>query len=260
MNPRSLVLVPLLGVLSLGARQAREDPGRRIAQEANERASGYGDVSAAVTMILRNGRGGERSRSLTIKTLEAADGGERTLIVFDQPRDLRGTAVLTHSYPDRRNDQWIYLPAMRRVRRIAGSKQSESFMGSEFAYGDIGAMTITRYTYRLLGEEKLDGFDAFKVERRPLDPGSPYHRQIVWIDRDEYRILRIDYYDDDDALLKSLQLRGFQQYADRFWRPDEMEMINHQTGGSTLLLWSDYVYGAGLSERELDPNALRRAR
>jgi outer membrane lipoprotein-sorting protein len=260
MNPRSLVLVPLLGLLSLGARQAPEDPGRIIAQEANERAAGYGDMSAAVTMILRNGRGGERSRSLAVKTLEAAGGGERTLIVFERPRDLRGTAILTHSHPDRRNDQWIYLPAMRRVKRIAGSRQSESFMGSEFAYGDIGVMAIAHYTYRLLGEETLDGFDAFKVERRPLDADSPYHRQIVWIDRDEYRVLRIDYYDDDDALLKSLHLRGFRLYANRYWRPEEMEMINHQTGASTLLLWSDYVYGAGLSERELDPNALRRAR
>jgi outer membrane lipoprotein-sorting protein len=238
--------------------QIPDDPGREIAVEASRRASGFQDLSATLRMTVRGANDAERVRELTIKTLEVDQAGERTLVRFEAPRDLRGTTLLTVNHGDGSSDQWLYLPALRRVKRIAGSSQSGSFMGSEFAYEDIGTMEPDRYSYRLIETDTQDGVPAWVVERRPKNASSLYLRQLVWFDRQEYRVLRIDFYDRSDVLLKTLILRRFRQHGGRFWRPDEMEMTNHQTGASTTLEWSDFVLGAGLETREFESNRLRR--
>ncbi|KPK57901.1 MAG: hypothetical protein AMS21_11025, partial [Gemmatimonas sp. SG8_38_2] len=124
--------------LSQAEAQTPEDTGRDIAVEADRRARGYHDFTARLTMVLRNRDGKEKTRELRVMGLETADG-DRTLVVFDFPRDLQGTALLTISRIGESDDQWLYLPALKRVKRIAASNQSGSFMGSEFAYEDIGS-------------------------------------------------------------------------------------------------------------------------
>jgi outer membrane lipoprotein-sorting protein len=243
---------------SIGAAQTPEGRGPEIAAEADRRATGFSDLSAELRMVIRGGRGEERTRELTIAVLNVAGGEERTLVRFDSPRDLRGTALLTVTAAEGSNAQWLYMPALRRVNRLAGATRTGSFMGSEFAYEDIGAMAVEQYTHRLVKTDTLDGHAAWVVERRPKDASSLYSRQLVWFDQQEYRVLRIDFYDRDHVLLKTLRLRNFQQYEGQFWRPDEMVMLNHQTGASTLLEWRAYVFGAGLTRRDFEPNRLDR--
>jgi outer membrane lipoprotein-sorting protein len=241
------------------AGQAVPDRGRAIAEEADSRARGYGDLEAQLTLVLRNRHGDEKARRLTMQVLEGEAANDRTLLVIDEPRDLQGTTLLTHSEPGGNDQQWLYLPALKRVKRIASGGQTGSFMGSEFSYEDIGSQEVDEYTYRFLREEILDASECFVVERTPLDPESGYRRQIVWFDRAELRIQRIDYYDRDDRLLKTLRLRRFQQYAERFWRPSEMEMTNHQTGRSTTLQWHEYRFETGLKPADFDRSRLKRA-
>ncbi len=259
MRGMCLAAIFLAAVSALGVAQTPEQRGREIAVEADRRATGYGDVTAELWMVIRGRRGEERKRELTIATLDAGGGEERTLVRFESPRDLRGTALLTVTGADGSSDQWLYMPALRRVSRIAGATRRGSFMGSEFAYEDIGVMAVQRYAYRLMQTDTLGGLDAWVVERRPQDGSSLYSRQLVWFDQQEYRVLRIDFYDRDDVLLKTLSLRGYRQYGGEFWRPDEMEMVNHQTGATTLLEWRDYVFGAGLTERDFEPSRLERS-
>ena len=133
-------------------------------------------------------------------------------------------------------------------------------MGSEFAYEDIGSQEVEKFTYRYLREEDIDGQEAFVIERRPVDPGSSYRRQVVWLDRKAYRPLKIDYYDRDDELLKTLSFDDYGRYGDRHWRAGEMKMVNHRTGASTTLLWQDYEFDTGLDERDFDPDRLDRVR
>ncbi|MDE2964972.1 MAG: outer membrane lipoprotein-sorting protein, partial [Acidobacteriota bacterium] len=106
--------------------------GRKIALEARERGDGFGDFSARQTMVLRNRGGQESRRQLRLQVLEVPGEGDKNLFVFDEPRDVKGTALLIHSHREKDDEQWLYLPALRRVKRISSSNQSGSFMGSEF--------------------------------------------------------------------------------------------------------------------------------
>ena len=98
------------------------------------------------------------------------------------------------------------------------------------------------------------------IERDPLDKYSGYTRQVTWIDRDEYRLRRVDYYDRRGNLLKTMRLLGYRQYLDKYWRPGEMQMTNHQTGKSTILRFNNYQFRTGLTERDFSRDALSRTR
>ena len=261
MKLSTMTIWAIVGVLAAPRLQAAQTPeltGNEIAAEASRRASGFGDFSATLRMIVRNGRGGERVRELTLKVIEIEGEGERTLVRFERPRDLRGTAFLSVSDEDGSSDQWLYLPALRRVKRIAQSSRSGSFMGTEFAYADVATIQPDQFTHRLLRSDTLDDKPSWVVERTPLDPSSHYRRQVVWFDQDEYRLLKVDYYDRNDTLLKTLRLSGLQLHANAFWRPGKMEMVNHRTGASTVLEWSEYVFTSGLTAVDFTPDRLRQ--
>lgn len=240
--------------------QTPEQRGQTIAEEAERRSVGYHDFSARLQMVLRSRDGNEKIRVMRILGLETQDGGDRTMVIFDEPRDLRGTALLTVTHTDKSDEQWLYLPALKRVKRIASGKQTGSFMGSEFAYEDIGSQEVEKFTYRYIRDETLDGMSTFVVERYPTDASSGYSRQVVWLDVEEYRALRIDYYDRRDVLFKTLTIEGYRKHAGRFWRPAKMLMLNHQNGRSTTLIWSDYEFATGLREQDFTRASLGRLR
>ncbi len=234
--------------------------GLAIAEEADRRDTGFGDSRAGLKMVLRNAHGEESTRELRNRVLEQAEDGDKSLVVFDHPHDVKGTAFLTFSHVDGDDDQWLYLPALKRVKRISSSNKSGPFMGSEFAYEDISSQEVEEYTYRFLREEDLDGQATFVIERVPTHPKSGYTRQEVWIDQDEFRTLKIVYYDRKDDLLKTLEQSGFERYLERYWRPSKMTMVNHQTGKSTELIWGEYAFGNGYGESDFDRASLARAR
>jgi len=133
-------------------------------------------------------------------------------------------------------------------------------MGSEFAYEDISSQELEKHTYRYLGDERFDGRDHFKLERFPTNAKSGYHRQVVWLDKDEYRVWKTDFYDRKNTLLKTLTYSAYKQYLKHYWRADVMTMINHQTGKSTILSFSNYTFGIGSTDMDFTANRLKRAR
>ena len=133
-------------------------------------------------------------------------------------------------------------------------------MGSEFAFEDMSSQEVDKYTYKWLRDEQLDGKDVYVIERVPVDKHSGYTRQIVWGDREIYHPLKVEFYDRKNALLKTLVLFDYKQYLGKYWRPDRMEMTNHQNGKSTTLLFTDYVFNNGFTDRDFDRNSLKRAR
>ena len=237
-----------------------EAKGLAIAQEVDRRDRGWRDMQASMRMVLRNKQGQESVREVRVRALEVQGDGDKSLSIFDAPADVKGTAFLSHTHATRPDDQWLYLPALRRVKRIASANKSGPFMGSEFAYEDITSQEVEKYSYKFLREEKLDGRETYVLERYPAYKYSGYTRQVVWIDKEIWRPLKIDYYDRKNALLKTLTFHDYKQYLGKYWRPDRMEMVNHQTGKSTSLIWKNYRFRTGLTDRDFDQNALKRIR
>ena len=259
--PKTLLPTLLLCLLpSLATAETPEEKGLRIATEADRRDTGFGSYSNDVKMILRNKQGQESVREIRSKTLEVEGDGDKSLVIFDQPRDVAGTALLSFTHKEGPDDQWLYLPALKRVKRIASDNKSGPFMGSEFAYEDIASQEVEKYTYQYLRDETLDGMDVFVFERYPRDKKSGYTRQVIWLDKEHYKERKIEYYDRKKALLKTLTFADYQQFKDTFWRAQDMLMVNHQTGKNTRLLQSNYDFNAELVDRDFDKNSLKRAR
>lgn len=236
-----------------------EQKGLRIATEAKKSDDGFGDYSVQGRMILRTAQGEAAVRAFSDRVLEVSGDSDKSVIVFDRPRDVKGVALLTHGHTVGADDQWLYLPAMKRVKRVSSANKTGSFVGSEFAYEDFNSNEVEKYRYRWLRDEACPvepQLTCHVVERTPADPDSGYRRQVVWLDRQHYRGFKVDYYDRKDTLLKTLTARGYRQYAGRHWRPDQMTMVNHQTGKSTELQLSGYRFGTGLTDRDFDQKRL----
>ncbi|MFW2373652.1 MAG: outer membrane lipoprotein-sorting protein [Gammaproteobacteria bacterium] len=245
-------------LLSIGTQAS--DRGLEIAREVDKRDTGFIDSSASLIMELKNKQGQTSVRHLRVKNLEVDGDGDKSMSIFDKPADVKGTAFLTFSHAITADEQWLYLPAIKRVKRINSKNKSGPFMGSEFAYEDISSQELEKYTYKYLREEKINDIDCFVIERYPAYKHSGYTRQKVWINKQEYRPEQIVFYDRKNSLLKTLTYSGYKQYLGQFWRADKMHMINHQTGKSTLLTWSNYAFKTGLSDKDFNRNSLKRAK
>ncbi|MGD9604009.1 MAG: outer membrane lipoprotein-sorting protein [Gammaproteobacteria bacterium] len=237
-----------------------EDKGLAIAQEVERRDTGWGDVRSELEMVLSNRHGQESRRQLRIQGLEMTDDGDLSLTIFDAPRDIAGTAFLSYTHALTPDDQWLYLPALKRVKRIASANKSGPFVGSEFAYEDLSSQEVQKYRYRWLRDEPLEGRPTHVLEEHPAYEHSGYTRRIVWIDQAMMQPLKVAFHDRKDALLKTLVFEDYAQYLDRYWRPARMTMENHQSGKRTVLHWANYQFRSGLTARDFDQNALKRAR
>ena len=256
-----LVLLSWLGVPPLVHAATPEEIGLKIATDASANDDGFGNFTASQVMVLRNKQGQESRRRIRVKVLEVDGDGDKSLFVFDEPRDVKGTALLIHAHKESADDQWLYLPALKRVKRISSSNRSGSFMGSEFAYEDMSAQEVEKFTYRYLRDEPCGDLTCTVSERVPVDKkSSGYRRQLVWQDRDELRIWKVEYYDRKDAHLKTLTLGNYEQYLDRYWRAGEMTMVNHLTGKSTVLTWTEHQFRTKLKKRDFSKTGLKRAR
>jgi len=237
-----------------------EEKGLAIATKAQEIDKGWGDSASSMQMILRKKKGQERTREMRSRNVEMTDDGDRSIIIFDDPADVKGTAMLTHSHKVDSDDQWLFLPDLKRVKRISSSNKSGAFMSSEFAYEDMGSQEIEKYTYKFLRNENIDERDYFVVERIPTDRKSGYTKQISWIDQETYRLHKVEFYDRKSELLKTLEASEYALYLDKYWRPGRMDMQNHLNGKSTTLLFSDYEFGKGLTADDFTKAKLKKAK
>jgi hypothetical protein len=252
------ILLCLLPVSLLA--ETPEEKGLAIAQEADRRDSGFRNYTNDVKMILKNKQGQESVREIRSRTLEVEDDGDKSMTIFDKPRDVKGTALLSFTHKTGPDDQWLYLPALKRVKRIASDNKSGPFMGSEFAYEDITSQEVDKYTYKFLRDDTLDGLDVFVFERYPVDKKSGYTRQIIWLDQENYKERKIEYYDRKNVLLKTLVFADYNLYLDKYYRAHDMYMVNHQKGKSTRLVQTNFNFDVELTDRDFDKNSLKRAR
>ena len=261
---RLFTLLFLAGLAVPAASFAASDGAARglaIAQESERRDAGWRDSTVAVTMILQDRRGQTRERKLRLSMQEKpGNAGDKTLTVFDSPPDMAGTLFLSHSVVGADDKLWLYLPSLKRVKRISSVNKSGPFVGSEFAFEDFTALELNKYTYKYLRTEDLDGRKCDVVERYPRYEHSGYTKQISWIDQKDAQVRKVTFYDRRGDLLKTLTLEDYKLYDGKFWRTHTMKMVNHKTGKSTDLVYSDYQFSAGLKDGDFAKNMLNRLR
>jgi outer membrane lipoprotein-sorting protein len=254
-----LILALLVSSVCVGSVFAgsAEEKGLAIAKEMDKRDMGFVDFTASMMMVLIDRNGKRSNRQINTKTLEVPGDGDKSLMTFLKPKDVRGTKMLIYSHKTESDEQWIYLPALKRAKRIGSSSRTGSFMGSEFSYEDMGSQEVERFTYKFLREEKCGKQQCFVNERRPVEAGSGYSKHVMWIDKKHYRPLRVDYYDRKGEKMKTLVLTKYKQYQKKFWRSGVMQMSNVQTGKKTLLKWSKYKFANGLTHGSFKASKLR---
>lgn len=256
----------LAALLLLGSTQCLaltdNEKGFEIAARSDRTDRGFSDSNVALKMVLRNKAGKESVRQLRINTLEITDEdvGDKSMIIFDTPADINGTALLSHAKILDPDDQWLYLPSMKRVKRISSVNKSGPFVGSEFAFEDFTALELNKFTYKYLRTESCSERVCDVVERYPRYEYSGYTKQIAWMDQTDYQLRKIEFYNRRGSLLKTLTLSEYREYQDSYWRPHLLNMVNHLTGKSTDMIYSDYTFKAGMNERNFNKNVLRRIR
>lgn len=255
---RKLCLILALFIPTIGFATPAQEKALAIMKQQDERDAGYKDYTTTMAMTLKTASGDETVRNLRAGALEVntPGDGEKSYMIFDKPADVRGTAILTHSHV-KNDDQWLFLPAVKRVKRLNSSNKSGAFMGSEFAYEDLSAPIVEKYSYNYLREEKCGDLPCHVIERTPAYENSGYTKNILWVDK-ELRTVKIEYYDRKSALLKTLNNTGFKLHKNKYWRAETGTMVNHQTGKSTILLSKDFLFGVGLKPSDFEPEALEK--
>jgi hypothetical protein len=248
----------LLGFTSLSLAQSPERQGLAIAEKAHHLNTGFGDMSANLTLVLHNKEQQTSKRSLRLWMLETPYG-DKTRCCCDHPKDIKGVSLLTITHKQKNNDQWLYLPALKRVKRIIAANSASSFMGSEFSYSDFASSVLEKYTYEYIRDESYEDQRCFVVSVTPKKINHRgYHHRMLWFDQTHHRTLKVEYYGQRDNLVKTLTLSNYRLFMNTFWRPCIMTMVNYETEKSSELIWTDIRFQTGLKDRDFTTHSLTR--
>jgi len=252
----------------LSANQTNETPQQRgvwLARQVEQRETGK-DSRADIRMTLFDRQGRSRERALTLLGLRGGAGrpvpGDRTLVRFTSPADIRGTGFLVWEQPDGDDERFLYLPSLGRVRRIAGAETQESFVGSDFTYEDIGGRELERYTYTMIDESSTwtaaDGSSrpVYHLESRAKDAGARFPRVVSLVLKDSFIAVRAEIFNRRNELQKTFEARRVEK-ADGYWTILAMQMTDHMARTHTDLVVDRMDYDTGLtpdsfSRRELE--------
>lgn len=226
-----------LNITSLKAATALEQKGWQIAVENEMANNGFGGEFVETEMILINAQGDRTIRRMTSKTKETTKDGDLSIITFLWPADVKGTRMLTHSHKNKDDDQWLFLPSLKRVKRISSRNKSGAFMGSEFSYEDLGSQEKEKYRHKWLKDEVFEGRDCWVLEQIPVSKKSGYSKQVLRIDKEYRQPLKIDYYDRKGELLKVATFTGYKKLK-QWWRVHKIAMKNVQTRKSSIIQWN----------------------
>lgn len=229
-----------------------------VAKQNDKIMSNFEDAKSKMTMTLINANGQTKIRKMQSKTLEI-EGGDKSLMEFLSPADVKGTKFLNYEHAKRDDDQWLYLPALKRVKRISSKNKSGAFMGSEFSYEDISSFNIDKYDYKNneAKEDILNGKEVYIVERFPNYKYSGYTKQVSYIDKNTFLTLQVDYYDRKKSLLKSAYFTDY-KLINGVYRNGKIEMKNFSNSKSSILKWDEETIKNGLSAKDFHKRVLKK--
>ncbi|MCB0419941.1 MAG: outer membrane lipoprotein-sorting protein [Bdellovibrionales bacterium] len=234
-----------------------ESKGLKIARMTEKANEGFIGEESDMEMILINAHGDRIERKMNSITKEIKNDGDKSLVTFLWPADVKGTKMLTWSHKEGSDDQWLYMPSHKRTRRISSRSQTGSFMASEFSYEDLGSQEIEKYKYKYIRDAKLNGRDTWVVEAYPKDKKSGYSKQVIWTDKDHKNPLKVEYYNRRSELLKTAEFQNYQKIK-KWWRPEKIEMKNHQTKKASILMWKNRKLGKKFKDSEFHQKSLSR--
>ncbi|MBL1213294.1 MAG: outer membrane lipoprotein-sorting protein [Ignavibacteriae bacterium] len=258
MKLTKVVMYAVMFVSIVAALNAQEKiTGQKIIENVYYRDSGE-DITSDLTMTLINRRGDTRIREIQ-QFGKDYDKEEKSIMFFLSPADVRNTSFMNWSYDaeGRDDDQWIYLPALKKVKRISSDSKSDYFMGSDFTYDDLGDRHPSEDTHKLLREENLDGEDCYVVESIPKEEDYMYSKTVTWVSKDKWIGLKKDFYDEDGEHLKTLSVGKFEK-IDGYWTILNSNMHNIQKDHKTLMELKDVKINTGIQDRQFTERIMRR--
>lgn len=221
---------------------------------------------AVVKMSIIDPKGQTRERKITLAT-KLFDGGktEKRIYKFLAPADVKGTGVLVFDYESNADDVWIYLPAMRKTRRVVSSQRSQSFMGSEFSYGDLNIPPLDDYNYTLVKEEAVAGEPCWVIDVLPKKEETAksegYSKKTYWVSKKEYALRKGLFYDGKGQLLKELKSDNIKLLdpKNNRYRPMRMEMTNKQNGRRSVFDSEKVTFAPETKDEYFTPGYLERS-
>ncbi|MCK5134634.1 MAG: outer membrane lipoprotein-sorting protein [Bacteroidales bacterium] len=238
----------LISVLAIVSAPLNAQSGREIIQQVKDRPDGDSRYSE-MTMTLISKKGKERIRKINSYSMDIGQD-KKTLMFFTYPGDVAGTGFLTWDYDQigKDDDKWLYLPAMKKTRRISGSSaKKDYFMGTDFTYDDMGSRNIDEDEHKLLREEELEGQSCWVIESESKDPQDIFSRKVRWIRKDCLMAVKVVFYDRQGILHRELHVSDVKQ-VDGFWTAAKLHMTNVQVTHQTLLSIDNPQFNTGLSE------------
>ena len=239
--------------------QSEELTGRDIALKVHDHPDGD-DQRGVMHMTLINRRGRTRER-LVLSLSKEYGKDSKSLMFFQLPADVKGTGFLQYEYDDpaKEDDRWLYLPALKKVRRISGSSKNDYFMGTDFTYDDMGNRAVEEDHHKLLREEEVDSLKCWVLESTPKDKDYMYSKTVKWIRQDALTPIKVEFYDRQGNLLKVLTITDIRK-QDGFWTMFKMEMDNLQERHKTILEIKEIHYNVGLKDNLFRVSTLERGR
>ncbi|MBQ9238858.1 MAG: outer membrane lipoprotein-sorting protein [Treponema sp.] len=249
------------GALLLTAVGAQTMSGYDIMKKADEVERGS-TSSYVATMTLVSKNGNTRVREVVSYRKDFADS-KRSVVVFRTPKDVAGVGYLMWEYDEDANgnkkdrDSWLFMPAMKKVRRISGSESGDDFMGTDFTYDDMGDRGLAKDTFTLLGEEAVNGVLCYKVECVAKDATEKNPRRILWVRKDNFIVQRGEYYSKQNTLQRVLECEDIQQ-IDGIWTTGKMTMKNVKTEHATVIEMKDIHYNQQIADSLFTVASLER--
>jgi outer membrane lipoprotein-sorting protein len=253
---RTMVLTAALALAAPAAARAQM-PAADIVKHSLDAFYAEGkDMQTRVSMSLMNAQGGERKRDLTLLRKNMAAGGEqRYFMYFHAPPDVKGTTFLVWKYPGKDDDRWIYIPAIKLVRRIAASDKRSSFVGSDFTYEDVSGRDVSDETHALLRQENLGDRPCYVIESHPVG-NADYAKRTSWIDRERWVPLKEEYTDAHGRMTRVFTADKVEQIGSH-WTVTQRTMKNLTAGQHTVVLFQNVVYDQGLPDNLFTERTLR---
>lgn len=248
-----LLLIFFLSNLPLAAqdRIVDEEEARAIFEEVEDRRNTISSETAIMEMVITDPRGRTRSRTMNVWNTSSGNDS-KSLIVFSDPGNVRGTAFLTIR-EDGSSSQRLYLPAVGRIQTITSSERSDRFMGSDFTYEDIGDQQADDYNF-----EWLETHDTHYRVKASKPDSDQYASVIFQIDREKYTLNEIQYFNGDEEMIKRLEAESFEQLTDRLWSPSKMTMFDLRDDRFTELTWSEREINTSIPDWRFTERGLRR--